>query len=64
MIIKAATKVNINGWRKQLVIDTDKKTISTGAFQFHVADVDDLTTKQYKQLIDFFINQGFKNTEV
>ena len=63
MIIKASQKVNSNGWRRQLIIDIDNKTITTGAFLFHSGDVDNLTTKQYKQLIDFFIYQGFTKRE-
>jgi hypothetical protein len=64
MILKAATKVNSNGWRRQITIDFNNKTIKTGAFQFHSGDLEDLSTKQYKQMIDFFIAQGFKNEEV
>ena len=63
MIIKASQKVNSNGWRRQLIIDIDNKTITTGAFLVHSGDVDNLTTKQYKQLIDFFIYQGFTKRE-
>lgn len=63
MIIKASQKVNANGWRRQLIIDIENKTITTGAFLFHSGDVDDLTTKQYKQLINYFIDQGFTKRE-
>ena len=64
MILKISEKTNINGWRRQLVIDFENKTIKTGGFQFHSGDIDGLTHKQYKQMIDFFANQGFKETEV
>lgn len=52
MKIKIAGKVNSSGWRKQLVIDTDKKTFECGAFLFHSADINDLTTKQLKETIE------------
>lgn len=64
MVLKLAGKVNKNGWRKQLTVDFSSKTIKTGGFQFRAADVGDLTAKQYKEMIDFFIDQGFKKTEV
>ena len=63
MIIRASQKTNANGWRKQIVIDTDNKTITTGAFLFHCGDIDDLTTKQYTQIIDYFTFQGFEKKE-
>lgn len=62
MILRVSEKVNVNGWRRQLTIDIDNKTIKIGAFQFHGGDVDRLTHKQYNQIITYFKNQGF--TEV
>ena len=64
MILKVSEKTNINGWRKQIIIDFDNKTITTGAFLFHGGDIDNLSNKQYKQTIEYFINQGFKKEEV
>lgn len=53
MILKASQKTNTSGWRKQLVIDFENKTITAGAFLFHSGDLEGLSTKQYKQLIDY-----------
>lgn len=64
MILKISQKINVNGWRKQAIIDVDNKTIEKGAFLFHSGDIDNLSTKQYKQMIDYFINNGFKIKEV
>lgn len=64
MILKISQKTNANGWRKQLIIDFDNKTITAGAFLFSIGgDIDGLTATQYKQMIDYFINQGFKKIE-
>ena len=63
MILKLSQKINVNGWRKQIIVDFNNKTITTGAFLFHCGDIDDLNGKQYKQVIEYFINQGFKKTE-
>lgn len=64
MILKISEKTNKNGWRRQIIIDFDNKTIKTGAFLFHSGDVDGLTHKQYKQTVEYFINQGFKKEGV
>jgi hypothetical protein len=64
MILRIAEKTNINGWRRQATIDFDNNTIKTGAFQFHSGDVEGLTHKQYNEIINYFISQGFKNLEV
>ena len=64
MILKISQKINNCGWCKQITIDFEHKTIKTGAFQFHSADIKDLTAKQYKQIIDFFKYEGFTETEV
>jgi hypothetical protein len=63
MILRIAEKTNVNGWRRQLVIDLENKTIKKGAFQFHTGDVDGLTHKQYLQFIEAFENSGFTVTE-
>lgn len=63
MILKVSEKTNINGWRRQIIIDFENKTIKTGAFQFHSGDIEGLTHKQYKDMITYFINQGFKKEE-
>lgn len=63
MILKLSQKINNCGWRKQIIIDFNNKTITTGAFLFHSGDIDNLNTKQYKQTIEFFINQGFQKME-
>ena len=65
MIIKVAEKTNINGWRRQLVIDLENKTIKTGAFQFSTTgDINQLTHKQYLQFIEAFKNIGFDVKEI
>lgn len=63
MILKLSQKINNCGWCKQITIDFNNKTIKTGAFQFHSADIKDLTAKQYKQVIDYFKNNDFKLLE-
>lgn len=63
MKIKIAGKVNNCGWRKQLVIDTDKKTFVYGSFLFHSADINDLTTKQLKETIETLKNNDFIEVE-
>lgn len=60
MILKVSKKYNINGWREQLIIDLENKTIKAGAFLFHSGDIDDLTGKQFEQLKKFYINNNFK----
>lgn len=64
MILKVSEKTNINGWRRQITVDFENKTIKTGAFQFHGGDVEGMTHKQYNELIEYFINQDFKKEEV
>lgn len=59
MILRISQKVNVNGWRKQAIIDLDKKTIKTGSFLFHSGDVEKLTATQYKEMIVYFKNNGF-----
>lgn len=64
MILKVAEKTNTNGWRRQLVIDLEKKTIKTGAFQFSATgDINQITHKQYLQFIETFKNIGFEILE-
>lgn len=63
MILRLSQKTNINGWRKQITIDFENKTIKTGAFQFHSGDVESLTAAQYKQVITYFLNNNFKMLE-
>ncbi len=63
MILKVSQKINSCGWRKQLIIDLDNKTVKTGAFQFHSGDVDNLSAAQYKQLIEYFKNNDFEIME-
>ena len=63
MKIKIAGKINNCGWRKQLVIDTDKKTYSYGAFLFHSADINDLTQKQLKECLQVLKNNDFTEVE-
>jgi Holliday junction resolvasome RuvABC DNA-binding subunit len=65
MILRIAEKTNVNGWRRQLVIDLENKTIKKGAFQFSTTgDINQLTHKQYLQFIEAFENLGFTATEV
>ena len=63
MKIKIAGKVNNCGWRKQLLIDTDKKTFVYGSFLFHSADINDLTVKQLKETIETLKNNDFVEVE-
>ena len=63
MILKLSQKTNVNGWRKQIIIDFDNKTIKAGAFLFHSGDVDGLTATQYKQTITYFLNNDFTMLE-
>ena len=64
MILKVAEKTNVNGWRRQLVIDLENKTIKTGAFQFSATgDINQITHKQYLQFIETFKNIGFEILE-
>ena len=63
MIFKLSEKTNNCGWRRQIIIDFENKTIKTGAFLFHSGDVDKLTHTQYIQVIDCFKNNDFKVLE-
>ena len=63
MIMELSQAMNVNGWRRQIIIDFDNKTIKTGAFLFHHGDVEKLTATQYKQFIKYFIDNGFKHVE-
>jgi hypothetical protein len=63
MILKLSEKVNNCGWRRQIIIDFENKTIKAGAFLFHSGDVDKLTHAQYLQVIDYFKNNDFKVLE-
>jgi hypothetical protein len=63
MILRISEKTNINGWRRQLTIDFENRTIKTGAFQFHGGDIEGLTHKQFLQTIQYFKNQGFTEKE-
>lgn len=60
MILRVSEKTNVNGWRRQAIIDLDKKTIKKGSFLFHCGDVEKLTHKQYIDFINYFKNQGFE----
>ena len=63
MILKLSEKTNSAGWRRQIIIDFENKTIKTGAFLFHSGDVDKLTHAQYLQVIDYFKYQDFNFLE-
>ena len=63
MKIKLASKVNSYGWRKQLIIDVNKKTFVFGSFLFHSADINDLTNKQLKETIETLKNNNFIEVE-
>lgn len=54
MILKISQSTNINGWRKQAIINFDTKTIKAGAFLFNLSDIENLTGRQYQQIIDYF----------
>ena len=59
MILRISEKTNVNGWRRQIAVDFEKKTLKAEPFQFHIGDIEGLTHKQYNQVIDYFKNQGF-----
>jgi hypothetical protein len=59
MKFKIAGKFNNSGWRKQMIIDVDKKTFVCGSFLFHSADVKDLTAKQLKDIIQMLKDNDF-----
>ena len=59
MILRISQKTNVNGWRKQAIIDLEQKTIKKGSFLFHCGDVEKLTATQYNEMITYFKNQGF-----
>jgi hypothetical protein len=64
MILKVSEKTNVNGWRRQLVIDLENKTVKKGAFQFSTTgDINQLTHKQYLQFIEYFKNNDFEIVE-
>ena len=63
MILKLSQKTNSCGWRKQIIVDFEKKTIKTGAFLFHGGDIEGLTATQYKQAVDYFKYNDFKVLE-
>lgn len=63
MILKLSEKTNSNGWRRQIIIDFENKTITTGSFLFLTGDVDKLTRTQYLQVIDYFLNNDFTIVE-
>lgn len=63
MRIKIAGKINNCGWRRQLVIDTDKKIYSYGSFLFHSADINDLTPKQLKECLQVLKDNDFTEVE-
>lgn len=63
MILKISQKTNVYGWRKQAIIDLEKKTIKAGAFLFHSGDVEKLTAAQYKDMLEYFKNNGFMAIE-
>ena len=63
MILKVSQKTNNCGWRKQLIIDFENKTIKTGALLFHGGDVEGLSAKQYKEMLDYFKYNDFKVLE-
>ena len=63
MILKVSQKINSCGWRKQLIINFEEKTITKGAFLFHSGDIDNVSATQYKQFIEHFKNNGFSVME-
>lgn len=60
MIFRVSQKTNVNGWRRQATIDHDNKTVRVEAFQFHCGDLEGLTATQFKQLVEYYKNNGFK----
>ena len=62
-MIKIATKINNSGWRYQAIINLTDKTINSGTFLFHGADISDLTKKQFNSFIEAFKAEGFKEVE-
>ena len=62
-MIKIATKINNCGWRYQAIINLTDKTVKSGTFLFHSADISDLTKKQFNSFIEAFKADGFKEVE-
>lgn len=62
-MIKIATKINNSGWRYQAIINLSEKTVKSGTFLFHSADVSNLTKKQFKEFIEAFKAEGFTEVE-
>ena len=60
MILKISQKTNINGWRRQAIIDIENRSINVGSFLFAGGDVEKLTATQFNQMIEYFTGQGFK----
>lgn len=63
MVLRISEKVNVNGWRRQITVDFDAKSIKVGPFQFHGGDINGLTHKQYLEIIGYFKAQGFTEKE-
>lgn len=57
MVLYFTTKANRNGNKKQLVYDTDKKTVQKGCFLFGWSkDAVELTPKQLDRLFDIIFD--------
>ena len=65
MILSFATKRNLNGYRKFLGIDTDKKVFSRECFSWYGKEdlITELTEKERNNFILRLEKQGFKEIE-
>lgn len=63
MILKLSQKINNCGWRKQIIVDFEKRTVTKGAFLFHGGDIEGLSATQYKQAVDYFKYNDFEILE-
>ena len=62
MILRFKTKVNSNGWRRYLAIDTDKKVFTTECRSM-IKDGEEVTAKAIRNIRTACENAGFTETE-
>lgn len=58
MVLRFQTKNNKNGNKKQIEYNTESDTIKTGYFLFIDQDAVTVSEKDYKKLLDIFLNNG------
>lgn len=62
MILRFKTKINRNGNRRYLAIDTEKKVFTTLCFRM-IPDGVEITTKAIKEIRSACENAGYTETE-